>query len=51
VLRWQLYPRSHAELAKAVKAELDLPVDTPPRLYDSTVERLVKWHSARLKNM
>jgi len=51
VLRWQLYPRSHAELAKTVKSELDLPVDTPPRLHDVTVERLVKWQLSHPKNV
>lgn len=34
VLEWHLYPRSHADLAKAVRAELELQVDTPPRLHD-----------------
>ena len=51
VLKWHLYPRSHVELARAVKAELELPVDTPPRLLDSTVQRLVNWHEARLRKV
>ena len=49
VLKWQLYPRSHADLAKAVRTELELPVDSPPRLHDATVKRLLGWHDARLR--
>jgi hypothetical protein len=40
ILKWQLYPPSHKELARRVKAELCLPVDSPRALADGTMKRL-----------
>jgi hypothetical protein len=42
ILKYQLYPWSHRELAKKVRAELGLPVDTPRSLYDGTRERFLR---------
>ena len=48
VLKWQLYPWTHADIARRVKSELGLPVDAPRRLYDRTVDRFVDWHEESL---
>jgi hypothetical protein len=45
ILKYQLYPWSHRELAKRVSKELGLPVDTPRALADGTMARFVKWHA------
>lgn len=48
ILKYQLYPWSHRDLAKRVKEELDLPVDAPRALQDGTMERFVNWHERQL---
>lgn len=48
VLKYQLYPWSHRELAKRVASELGLPTDAPRRLRDATMKRFLKWHLARV---
>jgi hypothetical protein len=47
ILKYQLYPYSHRELAKRVAEELRLPVDSPRRLSDGTMKRFTDWHSKR----
>lgn len=44
ILKYQLYPWAHRELAKRVREELGLPVDAPRALEDGTMERFVRWH-------
>lgn len=44
VLKHQLYPLAHRDLARRVKGELGLPVDTPKALADGTMDRFMKWH-------
>jgi hypothetical protein len=44
VLKWQLYPLAHKDLAKRVREELKLPVDSPRALADGTMARFVDWH-------
>lgn len=44
ILKYQLYPISHKELARKVSKVLGLPVDTPRMLADGTMERFMKWH-------
>jgi hypothetical protein len=44
ILKHQLYPWAHKDLARQVKAEFGLPVDSPRALADGTVERFVRWH-------
>jgi len=39
ILKWQLYPTSHKELARRVAAQLGLPVDSPRALQDGTMKR------------
>jgi len=48
ILKYQLYPWSHLELAKRVASELGLPVDAPRKLKDGTMDKFVSWH---LKNL
>ena len=49
VLKYQLYPLAHKELAKKVAGELGLPVDSPRALEDGTMERFFKWHEKQVK--
>ncbi|HEX6528241.1 MAG TPA: hypothetical protein VF004_00385 [Burkholderiales bacterium] len=44
IMKWQLYPHTHRDLARRVKAELGLPVDAPKALETGTVARFEKWH-------
>ncbi len=48
ILKYQLYPWTHADLAKKVAAELSLPVDAPKALADGTMDRFLKWHQKKL---
>lgn len=48
ILKYQLYPWSHRDLAKKVARELGLPVDAPRALYDGTMNRFVRWHNKEL---
>ncbi|HEY7233473.1 MAG TPA: hypothetical protein VH539_04945 [Gemmatimonadaceae bacterium] len=45
VLKYQLYPLAHADLAKRVRQEMGLPVDSPRSLAEGTMARFVAWHS------
>jgi hypothetical protein len=47
ILKWQLYPLTHGGLARRVREELNLPVDSPRALEDGTVARFVRWHEQR----
>jgi len=44
ILKYQLYPWAHKDLARRVREELELPVDAPKALEDGTMERFVGWH-------
>jgi hypothetical protein len=44
ILKYQLYPWTHKDLAKRVSRELGLPVDSPRTLEEGTIDRFVKWH-------
>jgi len=48
ILKYQLYPWTHRDLAQRVARELGLPVDAPRALADGTMERFLRWHE---KNM
>ena len=48
ILKYQLYPWGHRELARRVADELGLPVDAPRSLAEGTMDRFVQWHLARL---
>jgi hypothetical protein len=42
IMKFQLYPLAHRELARRVSSELGLPVDTPKALAEGTMERFVR---------
>ena len=44
ILKYQLYPWTHRELAKTVKSGLGLPVDAPRVLEEGTMRRFLRWH-------
>lgn len=44
IMKYQLYPWTHADLAKRVAIELGLPVDAPKSLAEGTMIRFEKWH-------
>jgi hypothetical protein len=48
LFEWQLYPFGLEELAKELKAELGLKVDSPRSLATGTVDRFLKWHLKQL---
>jgi hypothetical protein len=49
IMKYQFYPIYFRDLARRVSVELSLPVDCPARLQDSTLERLLNWHLAKLR--
>lgn len=44
ILKYQLYPWTHRDLAGRIARELNLPVDAPRALADGTMERFLRWH-------
>jgi len=44
ILKWQLYPLTHRDLAARVRTELRLPVDAPVGLESGTMDRFERWH-------
>lgn len=48
ILKYQLYPWSHKELARRVANELGLPVDAPRALKEGTMNRFMAWHRKNL---
>jgi len=44
ILKHQLYPWAHRDLARRVKTELGLPVDAPRALEGGTMARFLRWH-------
>jgi hypothetical protein len=48
ILKYQLYPWTHKELARRVNEYLNLPVDAPRFLAEGTMNRFLKWHSKNL---
>lgn len=48
VMKYQLYPWTHRELAERVRSRFGLPVDAPRQLAEGTMARFVRWHEGRL---
>jgi len=48
ILKYQLYPWTHADLARRVARELGLPVDAPKALADGTMNKFENWHRRRM---
>jgi hypothetical protein len=48
ILKYQLYPWAHKQLAKRVSQELNLPVSSPRAIEDGTMFRFLRWHERQL---
>jgi hypothetical protein len=48
IMKYQLYPWSHHQLAKRVAKELKLPVDAPKVIQEGTMNRFLRWHEKQL---
>lgn len=48
ILKYQLYPWTHLELARRVARELGIPVDAPKALAEGTMNRFETWHRRNL---
>jgi hypothetical protein len=48
ILKYQLYPWTHANLARRVAATFGLPVDAPRALADGTMVRFLRYHARNL---
>ena len=48
IMKYQLYPWTHKNLAKRVASELGLPVDAPRALAEGTMNRFLSWHRRQL---
>ncbi len=48
ILKYQLYPLAHKDLARRVALGLGLPVDAPRALQDGTMKRFLDWHRKNL---
>lgn len=46
ILKYQLYPWTHKDIAARVAKGLGLPVDAPKALADGTMKRFVRWHES-----
>jgi hypothetical protein len=49
ISKYQLYPFGYKTFADEVKGRLRLPTDSPGRVYDGTMKRLLGWHVKSLK--
>ena len=43
IMKYQFYPLTHKELANQIRDSLGLPVDTPRRIEDGTMQRFEAW--------
>jgi len=49
IFKYQLYPFGQKAFADEVRARLRLPTDSPTRIEDGTVKRLLDWHLKKLR--
>ena len=49
VFKYQLYPFGQKAFADQVRSSLQLPVDSPARIADGTVQRFLNWHLKTLE--
>jgi hypothetical protein len=45
IMKYQLYPHGAEALAKQVRDTLGLPVDSPPMIHETTLNRFLTWHN------
>ena len=50
IFKYQLYPFGQKAFANEVKSRLGLPTDSPARIADGTVKRLLDWHLKDLES-
>lgn len=50
IMKYQFYPWTHKELAKQIHDSLHLPVDTPKKIEDGTMQRFEKWATSPPRN-
>jgi len=48
IIKYQLYPWTHQQLAKKVAKELGLPVDSPRAIQEGTMQRFLRWHKKHM---
>jgi hypothetical protein len=46
ILKYQLYPWTHKDIATRVSKSLGLPVDAPKALAEGTMRRFLRWHES-----
>jgi len=51
IIEYQLYPLSHKKFASEVRDELRLKVDAPKSLKDGTLQRFMKVHEAKVREL
>lgn len=51
VLKYQLYPLTHRDLARRVREEMGLPVDAPRSLSAGTMARFLGWHAKQVESL
>jgi hypothetical protein len=51
IFKYQLYPFGQKKFADEVKARLGLPTDSPARIEEGTVNRLLRWHEKRQRGV
>ncbi len=49
IFKYQLYPHGQKAFADKVKGALELPVDSPARIADGTIQRFLNWHESTLR--
>jgi len=45
IMKYQLYPHGSEALAREVRDKLSLPVDSPPLIHETTLNRFLTWHN------
>jgi len=49
IMKYQFYPWTHKDLSSKIRNSLMLPIDTPKRIEDGTMQRFEKWVSEPLQ--
>jgi hypothetical protein len=51
IFKYQFYPFGQKAFADKVRERLRLPTDSPSRIEDGTIQRLLNWHTSRLRGV
>lgn len=49
IMKYQFYPYYLKEIAKKIRDELGLPVDSPKKIEDGTMRRVLNWHNKNVE--